>query len=245
MDPNAQNGGTAPSDNGTVKPTEGDTSVDPKIAELEKKLADAEKSQTDLKELQTYFGARPSLYDGALLYDKDPKFKEMVDAYVSGKPIENDQVNTPDDLDLSSLTDDQRKIVATLAEKIVEEKMQGVTAELSQLKKFYAQGQIDGFRTTYTKQNGWPFEFKEKENEVTKMLENGLATNAESAFLQLVGQSHLQTSAETNKKLTEQKREMSMSRYSTPSVSVRRSQEGKMSFLDAIRHAQEQLGQGV
>lgn len=244
------NGGTTPSvtqaSPGSPEATNGALAPDvqQKLSDLERQAQEGVKAKKDLEELQNYFGQRRELYDAALLYDKDPQFQKVVKDYVSsgGTPAGAGQDPTPS-LDLSFLDETQRKALNQYIEQAIGSRMKPVDDTISQLKGYVTQSQINDMRGKYTKEKGYPFAFQEVESEIASLINNGQATSADAAYLQLVGSRYPGIRTELDKTIKEQKRQISMSRYTAPTnYPIKRGSEGPKTFLDAIRQAEEQIG---
>lgn len=217
--------------------------VQKKMETLEQQAAEGAKARKDLEELQNYFSQRKDLYEAALLYDKDPNFKQSLKSYLSGGGMGGNQNSTPVAApdDLSFLDDGQRAALNSYIEKTIGARMEPVSQEISQLRGHVTTSQIKEMRSSLTKEQGFPFNFQEVESDIATMIQRGEAVGAKEAYFQLVGQRFPGIKAESDKLLKEQKRLISGSRYTAPTSYPMKS-EGPKSFLDAVRQAQEQVG---
>lgn len=250
---NDVNGGTPPNE-GAAQPTSGTQTSSTKQetqqnqttqSNVDAELAAGRKAQAELKELQDYFSQRKELYDAALRYDQDPKFQDHIKSYLAGKSNgDSHAATTTSEPDLSSLDDKQKAEVQRYIENQIKTYLDPINTEVSQLRTFSAQSQIDGLRSKYTAEKGWPVSFKEKEGEIANMLNSRQAHSPESAYLQIVGSMVPQIKGDYDKRVVETKRQISMSRSTAPTTyAIKRDSDKPMTFAEAVRIAQEKVGQ--
>lgn len=239
-----QGSGTIPA-NSTAQPSDenvstASTTTDPTV-ELKQQL---EKANGDLQKIRDFYAAYPDLVTFARRYTEDPKAAEIVRGYING----NGQVVTKEEKvaeiedELAGLPEPQRKAMMKIIDQKLSEATQPLVSELQSLRQTNLTSQINGWRSEFNKQKGWPVDFKEVEPKIAELLQSRKAVDAEGAYKQIAAEYLLKDRADRDKTIKDLKVKVSMSRASVPQQLSVRGKGTTKSLADAWTEAVDELG---
>lgn len=242
--PSVQGSGSTPA-NSTAQPSDESASqastTPDQLAELKQQL---EKANGDLEKVRNFYLAYPELREFARRYTEDPKAAEIVRGYING----NGQVVTKEDKvaeiedELSGLPEPQRKAMMKIIDQKLSEATQPLVSELQSLRQTNLTSQINGWRSEFNKQKGWPVDFKEVEPKIAELLQSRKAVDAEGAYKQIAAEYLLKDRADRNKEIKDLKVKVSMSRASVPQQLSVRGKGTTKTLADAWAEAIEETG---
>lgn len=203
-----------------------------------------EKAQGDLQKIRDFYAAYPDLVTFARRYTEDPKAAELVRGYINnnGQVVSKEDKVAEIEDELSGLPEPQRKAMMKLVEQKVNEVTGHLAGEVKTLREANLSTQINAWRKTFSKQEGWPVDFKDVEPKITELLQTRKAVDAEGAYKQIAAEYLLKDRADRDKTIKDLKVKVSMSRASVPQQLSVRGKGTTKTLADAWTEAVEELG---
>ena len=224
--------GGEPTTDAAASPSE--TPNESRMQELESELT---KAKGDLSKIRDFYGAYPKLVPFLKRYADDEAMQQRVDELLDGKA-------PPQTEDLPPVDDDIKRQIEAHVESRLREERKVIEGQVNQIRQSQLQSQIDGWRRKYTKEAGYPVDFKHCEPQISEMLEKGQAVDVDGAYKQIALDYALKSKTETDKQIKDLKIKASMSRGSIPTTMKVSGKDEKKDLDQAFSEAFEELGIG-